>query len=231
MSSPALLSLLSGCLLVAGAGMAWAQQPPAGGPSIYTCIDAKGRRLTSDRPITECLDRQQKELNSSGTVRRTIGPSLTATERAALEERERKAAEDRQREADERRVQKALLTRYPNQAAHDAERTNALKAAQDVIAAGQRRIAYLQDERKRLLQETEFYKNAAKWPAKLKRQVEENEQQIAAQARFIDAQLEETRRINARFDEELTRLRMLWARAAAASTTTGAAPASAPVRP
>jgi hypothetical protein len=231
MSSPALLSLLSGCLLVAGAGMAWAQQPPAGGPSIYTCIDAKGRRLTSDRPITECLDRQQKELNSSGTVRRTIGPSLTATERAALEERERKAAEDRQREADERRVQKALLTRYPNQAAHDAERTNALKAAQDVIAAGQRRIAYLQDERKRLLQETEFYKDAAKWPAKLKRQVEENEQQIAAQARFIDAQLEETRRINARFDEELTRLRMLWARAAAASTTTGAAPASAPVRP
>jgi hypothetical protein len=231
MSSPALSLLLSGCLLVAGTVTAWAQQPAAGGPSIYTCVDPKGRRVTSDRPIAECLDRQQKELNSSGTVRRMIGPSLTATERAALEERERKAAEERQREADERRVQKALLTRYPNQAAHDAERANALKAAQDVIAAGQRRIAYLQEERKRLLQETEFYKDAAKWPAKLKRQVEESEQQIAAQSRFIDAQLEETRRINARFDEELTRLRMLWARAAAASTTTGAAPASAPVRP
>jgi hypothetical protein len=231
MSSPALSLLLSGCLLVAGTVTAWAQQPAAGGPSIYTCVDPKGRRVTSDRPIAECLDRQQKELNSSGTVRRMIGPSLTATERAALEDRERKAAEERQREADERRVQKALLTRYPNQAAHDAERANALKAAQDVIAAGQRRIAYLQEERKRLLQETEFYKDAAKWPAKLKRQVEESEQQIAAQARFVDAQLEETRRINARFDEELTRLRMLWARAAAASTTTGAAPASAPVRP
>jgi hypothetical protein len=35
-------------------GSVWAQSPSIGG--IYTCVDAKGRKLTSDRPIAECAD-------------------------------------------------------------------------------------------------------------------------------------------------------------------------------
>lgn len=218
--------LALGCLLAAVVAPAWSQQ------GIYTCVDAKGRRLTSDRPILECLDREQKELTPSGTVRRTLGPSLTATERAALEERERRAAEERQRQADEKRVQKALLTRYPNQAAHDVERAKALQAQQDVIASGQRRITQLQEQRRKLDQETEFYKDPAKWPARLKRQVEEADQQLAAQQRFVAAQEEEKKRINTRFEEELARLKVLWAQlpaTAAAGVAPGGRPASAPV--
>ena len=45
---------------------------------IYTCVDAKGRKITSDRPIADCIDREQVELNPSGTVRRKVGPTLTA---------------------------------------------------------------------------------------------------------------------------------------------------------
>ncbi|OYX12745.1 MAG: DUF4124 domain-containing protein, partial [Acidovorax sp. 32-64-7] len=37
---------------------AWAQQSNTG--SIYTCVDRQGRRLTADRPIAECLDREQR---------------------------------------------------------------------------------------------------------------------------------------------------------------------------
>ena len=62
---------------------------------IYTCVDAKGRKLTSDRPIVDCLDREQLELNPSGTVRRKVGPSLTAQERAAEDEKQRQLAEER----------------------------------------------------------------------------------------------------------------------------------------
>ena len=58
---------------------AWAQQSNTG--SIYTCVDRQGRRLTADRPIAECLDREQRELNSSGTTRRVIQPTMTASER------------------------------------------------------------------------------------------------------------------------------------------------------
>lgn len=203
---------ITGLLLATALATAWGQtvQPPAG-RGIYTCIDAKGRRLTSDRPIVECIDREQKELNPSGTVRRTVPPSPTAPERAALEERERKAAEERQRQAEERRVARALLTRYPGPAEHNAERVKALQAQEDVILAGQRRIEELKVQRKALDTEAEFYKDPSRWPPRLKRQVDEVEQQKAAQQRFIAAQEEEKSRINARFDEELARLKILWA--------------------
>src|SRR4051812_38400476 len=105
MSPRPLSRLMLGCLLAAAAAPGWTVEPAGGG--IYTCTDARGRRVTSDRPIVECMDREQKELTPSGTVRRTLGPSLTATERAALEERQHREAEERQRLADEKRVQKA----------------------------------------------------------------------------------------------------------------------------
>ncbi len=213
------MRVLAGCLLGSAATTAMTEpQPPGAG--IYTCIDAKGRRLTSDRPILECIDREQKELSSTGTVRRTLGPSLTASERAELEERERKAAEERQRQVDTKRVQRALVARYPNQAAHDAERESALKTLQDTIAAGNRRLADLQEQHRKLLGETEFYRSPAQWPPALKRQIEENQQQIAGQQRFLAAQEEEKSRINSSFDEELARLRQLWAQPAASTAST-----------
>ena len=51
---------------------------------IYSCVDEKGRKITSDRPIAECMDRAQKEMNPSGTVRRVVAPPPTAKDRAAI---------------------------------------------------------------------------------------------------------------------------------------------------
>jgi hypothetical protein len=199
------LALLSGAM-----GSAW-------GEGIYTCVDAQGRRITSDRPIVACLDREQKEMNPSGTVRRTVPPSMTAAERAVQEERERKVAEDRQRAAEEKRMSRALLTRYPRQSVHDMERGKALQAIDESIQSAQRRIQDLQDERRKLLVEGERHKTPEQWPARLKRQFEENAAQEAAQQRFIANQEEEKKRINNRFDEELARLKVLWAQASPAA--------------
>src|SRR5688572_9269158 len=80
---------------------------PACAEGIFTCVDAKGRRLTSDRPIVECIDREQREITPSGTVKRKIGPSLTAEERAAEEEKQRLAVEERNRLAEEKRRERA----------------------------------------------------------------------------------------------------------------------------
>ena len=222
-----LRDLLRGTLLAAAVAAAWAQSAAPAGPGIYTCIDAGGRRLTSDRPIAECLDREQRELSGSGTVRRTVPPSPTAQERAVIEERERKAVEDKQRQADERRAARALVARYPSRAIHEAERNKALQAQQEAIGSGSRRIDELAEQRKVLLVETEFYKDPAQWPAALQRQFDENAQQVAAQRRFIAAQEEEKARINARYDEELARLKVLWAQRSTAAQP--ARPAAAPV--
>lgn len=45
----------------------WAQPPS--GSNIYTCIDASGVRITSDRLIPQCQDREQRVLGPSGVVR------------------------------------------------------------------------------------------------------------------------------------------------------------------
>lgn len=215
------LVLRLGCLcLLAGVAAS------ASGGDIYMCVDGKGRKLTSDRPIPECADREQKEYNPSGTVRRIVPPTPTASERAALEDQQRKAQEERQRTAEIKRVQKLLVARYPNPAAHDADRAKALRSVDEVIASAQKRIADLREERRKLDEEAAGYRNPAALPPKMKGQLEDNEQQVASQQRFVAAQTEERQRVNDRFDQELAQLKVLWARngasGAAASATTAA---------
>ena len=86
---------------------------------IYTCTNAQGRKITADRPIAECTDRAQQEITPAGIVKRVIGPTLTAKERAQQEEKEKLADEARAREAEEKRRDRALLLRYPNRQVHD----------------------------------------------------------------------------------------------------------------
>ena len=142
---------------------------------IYTCVDAKGRKITSDRPIVDCIDREQVELNPSGTVRRKVGPSLTAQERAAEEAKEREAAEERARRVEEKRRDHALLVRYPYRSVHDAERREALAQIDVVIKAAQQRLTELQQQRKKIDTEMEFYKkDPSKTPPSHRRQIQDN---------------------------------------------------------
>ncbi|MGQ0711795.1 MAG: DUF4124 domain-containing protein [Rhodoferax sp.] len=199
------------CVLACSWAFAQDSAAPASA-GIYTCVDAKGRKLTADRPIPECLDREQRVLNPSGTVKARIGPALTAKEREAQEEKARQAAEDQNRATEEKRRNRALVQRYPNQAMHDKERGEALSQVEIVIRAAQARIEELQMQRGKLDTEMEFYKkDPGKAPAALRRQIEELQNSLAVQQRFIADQETEKRRVNARFDEELARLRALWA--------------------
>ena len=196
--------------LMAGATLGAQAQPMVGG--VYTCVDAKGRKLTSDRPIPECLDREQRVLNSNGTLRTKIGPSLTAQEQAVLAQKEQRDAEERNHQLDERRRDRALLIRYPNQALHDQERAAALAQIDAATQAAKERLQELVRDRARLDGELAFYKNdPSKAPAYVRRQVDDNTQSQAQQQRFIAGQAQEAHRVNARFDEELQRLRQLWA--------------------
>lgn len=206
---------MGACVLLAGSTLlAFAQTGVEGG--IYTCVDAKGRKLTSDRPIRECADREQRLLNPSGTVRTIIPPTLTGPERAALEAKQRREAEERARQAEEKRRERALLVRYPSRSVHDKERSEALAQISVVRQAAMNRVKELQRQRKELDVELEFYaQDPSKVPPSLKRLVDENEKSMAVQERFIADQEAEMGRVNRRFDEELVRLQQLWAQIAA----------------
>ena len=186
------------------------------GAGVYTCVDARGRKLNSDRPIPECIDREQKVLNPSGTVREKLGPTLTAQERAAAEAKEKLAQEEQSRRDEEKRRDRALLLRYPNKAVHDAERAEAVAQITVVKSAALNRVEELNRQRKTIDVEMEFYKkDPTKAPLSLKRQIDDLVQSLAVQARFITDQDGETKRVNVRFDEELARLKGLWPQLAA----------------
>jgi len=197
-------------LCLSGVNLAQAQ-PTGNGSGIYSCTDARGRTLTSDRPIPECTDREQKLLNPSGTVKARLSPTLTAQERAALEVKDKAAQEERARLNEEKRRDRALLARYPNQAVHDKERAEALAQIGVVRQAAVHRVQELLRQRALLDDEMEFYKkDPSKAPASVRRQVDELAQSLAIQGRFIADQDAELKRVNAHFEEELLRLKRLW---------------------
>lgn len=188
-------------LAVAGAAQA--------GP-IYTCIDAAGRRLTADRPIAECLHREQYRLNRDGSVQAVIGPTPTADERAAIEAAEQRLSRDRAARIDAVRRDRNLLQRFPNEAVHRQVREAALAPLKQSVQVSQARIAALARERKSLLDEAEFYQGRL-LPLALQQTLDANAAGLEAQQALAQNQLAEVARINALFDAELERLRRLWA--------------------
>src|SRR4051812_106642 len=208
-------TLSAACLFVSSAGAHAA---------IFTCTDAAGKKLTSDRPIPACSDREQRVLNADGSVKRIVPPTLTADERIEQEARERQAAVDRAAQTDATRRDRNLMARFPNEAAHNKARAKALDDARNSVGNSEKRLAALAAERKPLLDEAEFYAGR-QLPAKLKQQLDANEAATEAQRGLVQNQQAEMGRINALFDVELARLRKLWAGTTPGSM--GALPADA----
>lgn len=206
-------------------------QPAKAAPSgpIYSCTTADGRKLTSDRPIVECLAKEQRLLNSDGSVRGVHPPSLTAEERAAKEAREREALAAKLAQQDAVRRDRNLMARYPDEAAHRRAREGALDSVRVAMKASEVRLRELANERKPLLAEAEFY-SGKRLPPKLKQALEANDTALEAQRSVAQTQEAELARINALYDAELERLRRLWSGAAPGSLgPLGAAPAASAV--
>lgn len=218
----AVFALLAGAAVLPGWAQGTASTPSAG---IYTCIDDRGRRLTADRPIPECLAKEQRVLNRDGSLREFHPPSLTSDERAQLEARERQAAEARAAQADAVRRDRNLVGRFPNEDAHRRAREAALEPVRIAMRNSEQRLNELASERKPLLDEAEFYATRA-MPAKLRAALDANDAAVAAQRAAMVNQEAELARINKIYDIELERLRKLWAGAPPGSLPpiAGAAP-------
>ncbi len=207
------LALLLAAGLSAGAALAQTAPPVAG---IYTCIDDKGRRLTADRPIAECSAKEQHILNRDGSLRKVVPPTLTAEERAEKEARERAEKESKAAAADAVRRDRNLMARFPNEAAHQRARENALDTVRLAMKATELRLRNLAAERKPLQDEAEFYQGKP-LPPRLKSQIDANDAAVEAQKGATATQQAELERINKLYDAELDRLRRLWGGAPAGS--------------
>jgi hypothetical protein len=193
---------------------------------IYSCVDGNGRRLTSDRPIRECLAREQRLLNADGSVRQVVPPTMTVDELAEAEAKKRQAELERAAKQDAVRRDRNLLQRFPDEASHSKAREAALDDVRKGVKFSEDRLVELQKERKPLLDEMEFYKGK-KLPLKLRQQLDANDAATTAQRSLVQNQKEEIKRIDSLYDAELARLRKLWAGAPAGSLPLAASPTSA----
>lgn len=209
-------------LIVMGCGFA-ALAVVAQAAQIYSCVDGNGRRLTSDRPIKECMAREQRLLNADGSVKQVVPPTMTVDEMAEAEAQKRQAELERAAKQDAIRRDRNLLSRFPNEAAHSKAREAALDDVRKGVKFSEERLVELQKERKPLLEEMEFYKGK-KLPLKLRQQLDANDAAAAAQRSLAQNQKEEIKRIDALYDAELDRLRKLWAGAPAGSLPVAAPP-------
>jgi hypothetical protein len=201
--------LTAALVLAAGAAApAWAQvqQKSAG---IYSCVDANGKKLTSDRPIPECAGRDQRLLNSDGSVRQVVPPVPTADERASIEARQQEEALSRAVQREAIRRDRNLLQRFPNEAAHKKAREAALNDTRKALRISESRLEALDKERKPLMDEAEFYVGK-QMPLNLKQQIDGNDAASEAQRNLLQNQKAEIVRVNNLYDLELERLRKLW---------------------
>jgi hypothetical protein len=208
----------------------------AGPQRIFQCTLPDGRKVTSDKPIAECMNagKPQRELNKDGSERGVVEAPLTADEKAEREQRLREAEAARAATAIAVRRDRELLGRFPNEAAHAKAREKAMDDVRNSMRISDARIALLQKERKPLLDEAEFYP-AKQLPGKLKAQLDANDASLEAQKALQQTQQTEIGRINDRFDAELARLKKLWAGAPLGSLgpmpgASASAPAPAPAK-
>jgi hypothetical protein len=198
------------CVLAAACSFA---APAAEKAYIFQC-EVNGKKVTSDRPIPECANKDQRQLNTDGSLYRVITPTLTDDERAEKERLEREKEVERVARNDAVRRDRNLMQRFPNEAEHSKARTKALDDLRLAAKNSDARIALLMTERKKLEDEKQFYVNEQvnkPLPTFLKQKLDANDAALDAQKSLAQNQDSEVARINKLYDAELARLRKLWA--------------------
>lgn len=181
-------------------------------PRIFQCVLPDGRKVTSDKPIAECMNagKPQRELNKDGSEKAIVEAPPTEDEKAERDRIRRQREAERTAYEIEVRRDRDLLKRFPNEAAHGKAREKALDDVATSVRNSEARIKLLLEERKPLQDEAEFYVGKS-LPHKVRLGLDANDAALDAQRSLVQNQQIEVVRINALYDAELARLKRLWA--------------------
>ncbi len=200
-------ALAIGLPVSAFAPAAWATGEQRAPRALYSCQDANGRTLASDRPIPECAARTVRELRSDGILQREVPPPPSAEEirRREIEERARQIAARELRQAKAR--DHALLQAYADMDTLNAARQRRLAAIDDEITAAQKRLADLHEARKPL--QAQSAGRPESLPPPQRQRLSDITNAIIAENAFIARRGAERQQSAAQFDEDAMRLRQL----------------------
>jgi hypothetical protein len=207
------LMALAGLAALAAPGSFGARAAETAKTYIFQC-ELNGKKVTSDRSIPECANKEQRQLNPDGSLYRIVKPTPTPDEVEDMERKERERLAALAAQNDAVRRDRNLMQRFPNEATHKKARDKALDDLRVAAKNSEARIGLLMIERKKLEDEKQFYVNEQvnkPLPTFLKQKLDANEAALEAQKSLAQNQDFEVVRINSLYDTELARLRKLWA--------------------
>ena len=171
---------------------------------IYTCKDANGKTITSDRPLPECQGREGRVLSGQGTTVKKIDAPLTPEQIAAREAEEQRKRVEEERRREQLRKDKALLNTYASLDDIESKRQRALSQVEREARESERRISLLERQASENRSEADFYKKKA-MPSDLKRRLDENEAALKAEKNLFGQKKDEVAQVNVKFDEDKKR--------------------------
>jgi len=176
----------------------------------YRCVTKAGRKYYGSTIPPQCTGERVEALSAQGTLLFRIEPPLTPEQRAAKEAEEQKAAEA---EAAKREVEKAaevqarrdraLLQTYADEDDIERVRQRALASNREAAAQVEARIAQLKRRQEQLA------KQAGKDPEKHEQDVKALAYDLSLQEQLLESRKREAAEINARYDEEKRKYRLL----------------------
>ncbi|WP_126443729.1 hypothetical protein [Sulfuricystis multivorans] len=186
------MSIESRTLLFAvGLALAW----PAAARIV--CCDVNGKRVCGDPPPPVC-DSRAKTIYLQGGSSKEIEAPLTAEQRAAREAEEARKKEEARKAAEQARKDRALLDSFTNVKELDAARERAIADLEKNAEQAKNRLEAALAKQKKLDDEKEFYTKKP-LPAALKKQIEENEREIAAQRQALEQKEKDVAAVRERF--------------------------------
>lgn len=171
---------------------------------IYTCKDANGKTITSDRPLPECQGREGRVLSGQGATVKKIEAPLTPEQQAARDVEDQKKRQEDELRREQARRDKALLNTYAGVDDIESKRQRALAQVEREARESERRISLLERQASENRAESEFYKKK-QMPADLKRKLDENEAALKAEKHLLASKKSEVAHVNVKFDEDKRR--------------------------
>lgn len=175
---------------------------------IYTCKDAVGRTITSDRPIPECADRAMFVRQNPNQSPREIPRPKTVEERRKADAEEEKQKIEAQLEQDRKREELYLLANFKSETDIELARQRSIETLKEKIRVGNEQIKAVSH----LLTELQVQQQNSekKSPAEII-ELQHRANQLALSiknSRTANEKYEaEQVRINAQFDDTLKRYR------------------------
>ncbi len=180
-----------------------------------TCCDVDGKRVCGDPPPPQCVNKAKTVFNKGGVAKDVEAP-LTEEQKAAREAEKARKVEEEKQAAEQARRDRALTGSYSSEREIDKALERSIANVEKNASQANARLETAQKKQTDLAKEKEFYLKKP-MPAQLKRQVEENEKEIAAQEAILKQKDADIEALKVRFGEDKKRYQQLMGKSAPAA--------------